>query len=55
MGEGQLIIGRNQGSYVLEVYLGLTVIYWLMTLIIEKVFKEIEKKLSAGKKLVTAA
>lgn len=54
MGEGQLLIGRNQGSYVLEVYLALTAIYWVLTLIIEKAFKELEKKLSKGKKLVTS-
>lgn len=54
MGEGQLLIGRNQGSYVLEVYLALTLIYWLLTLIIEKAFKELEKSLSKGKKPVTS-
>lgn len=54
MGEGQLLIGRNQGSYVLEVYLALTLIYWLLTLVIEKAFKELEKSLSKGKKPVTS-
>lgn len=54
MGEGQLLIGRNQGSYVLEIYLALTLIYWLLTLVIEKTFKELEKRLSKGKKLVTS-
>lgn len=54
MGEGQLLIGRNQGSYVLETYLALTLIYWLLTLVIEKAFKELEKRLSKGKKPVTS-
>lgn len=53
MGEGQLLIGRNQGSYVLETYLALTILYWILTIVIEKIFKELEKKLSKGRKLVT--
>lgn len=36
MGKGQLIIGQNQGSYSLEVYLALFVLYWALTLLIEK-------------------
>jgi L-cystine transport system permease protein len=54
MGEGQMLIGRNQGSYVLEVYLALTVIYWILTVIIEKAFKKLEQNLTKGKKMVTA-
>ncbi len=54
MGEGQLLIGRNQGSYVLEIYLALTIIYWLMTLVIEGVFKKLENRLSRGRKALTS-
>lgn len=54
MGEGQLLIGRNQGSYVLETYLALTILYWFLTVVIEKAFKELEKNLSRGKKLITS-
>lgn len=36
MGKGQLIIGQNQGSYSLEVYLALFILYWLLTILIEK-------------------
>lgn len=35
MGKGQLIIGINQGSYSLEVYLALFLLYWGLILIIE--------------------
>lgn len=36
MGKGQLIIGQNQGSYSLEVYLALFILYWVLTILIEK-------------------
>lgn len=45
MGKGQLIIGLHHGSYVLETYLALTVLYWLLTFLIEKSFGWIEKRL----------
>ena len=54
MGEGQMLIGRNQGSYVLETYLALTILYWILTLVIEKAFGAIERKLSKGKKVLTS-
>lgn len=55
MGKGQLIIGTNQGSYNLEIYLALFVIYWVMTVVIEKGFRALEKKLSKGKKMISTA
>lgn len=45
MGKGQLIIGLRQGSYTLETYLALTIIYWLLVLIIEKSFRALERRL----------
>jgi L-cystine transport system permease protein len=54
MGEGQMLIGRNQGSYVLETYLAMTLIYWILTVVIEKAFHKIEANLTKGRKLVTA-
>ena len=52
MGKGQWIIGMNQGSYSLEVYLALFVIYWVLTILIEKSFGRLELSLSKGKKIV---
>lgn len=49
MGKGQLIIGMNQGSYSLEVYLALFVLYWCMTILLEKAFGKLEKTLSKGR------
>lgn len=54
MGKGQLIIGYNQGSYSLEVYLALFILYWILTILIEKFFGALERFLTKGKKLVAS-
>lgn len=50
MGQGQLMIGINHGSYGLEVYIALALIYWSLTLILEKTFGMLESVLARGKK-----
>lgn len=55
MGKGQLIIGQNFGSYGLEIYLALAIIYWVMTVVIEKGFGRLEQHLSKGKKILSAS
>ena len=55
VGQGNRIIGRYQGSYTLEVYLALAILYWIMTILIQKFFGAIEKKLSKGKRALTTA
>lgn len=55
VGQGNRIIGRYQGSYTLEVYLALAALYWIMTIMIQKLFGAVEKKLSRGKKGLTTA
>ena len=52
MGRGQWIIGMNNGSYSLEVYLALFLVYWVLTILIEYVFRQVERQLSRGKKIV---
>lgn len=54
MGQGTLIIARNFGSYSLETYLALTIIYWSMTLLIEQLFHRLEQSFSKGKKTISA-
>lgn len=49
MGKGQLIIGNHYGAYALETYIALALIYWGMTVFIEKVFALCEAELSKGK------
>jgi L-cystine transport system permease protein len=50
LGAGNLIIARNYGSYTLEIYIALTMIYWGMALLCEKFFFALEKWLSHHKK-----
>lgn len=52
MGAGNLIISRNYGGYALETYIALAIVYWSLTLIIENVFKLLEKRFSKGRKNV---
>jgi L-cystine transport system permease protein len=49
MGQGTLIISRNFGSYGLETYIALAIIYWILTIIIERSFLKLEGYLSRGK------
>lgn len=55
MGQGTLIISRNYGAYALETYIALALVYWLVTLAIERAFARIERRLSLGRKGVGAA
>jgi L-cystine transport system permease protein len=52
MGKGTLIISKNFGAYALETYIALALIYWTLTLIIEKSFDFIENSLSRGKRSI---
>lgn len=49
MGKGNLIISLNFGAYALETYVALAIIYWVLTILIEQLFKVLEKKLAKGK------
>lgn len=55
MGSGNLIISRNYGAYALETYIALAIIYWGLTLLIENLFKFLEKQFSRGRRSVNAA
>jgi L-cystine transport system permease protein len=50
MGQGTLIISRNYGAYGLETYIALALIYWAVTIIMERSFRALEKRLSRGKR-----
>lgn len=52
MGKGNLIISLNFGGYALETYIALAIIYWVLTIIFERLFKVIEKQFSKGRKTV---
>jgi len=53
MGQGNLIIARNYGSYGLETWITLAIIYWAVTIIIERSFIFLEKRLSRGRRSVS--
>lgn len=46
MGGANLLVGRNYGNFALEAYVAVTLIYWLIVLAIELLFKLIEKRLA---------
>ncbi len=50
MGKGNLIISMNFGGYALETYIALAIIYWVLTILLEQLFKRIEKHFSKGRK-----
>jgi len=52
MGQGSLIIARNFGAYGLETWIALALIYWGITVIIERGFLFLEKRLSRGRRSV---
>jgi len=52
MGQGTLIIARNFGSYGLETWVALALIYWGITIIIERGFRALEKHFSRGRRSV---
>lgn len=52
MGKGNLFVSVNYGAYALETYIALAVIYWTLTIVIEQLFKQIEKNLSKGRSTV---
>ena len=53
LGKGNLIIAHNYGSFVLEVYLAMAIIYWSVTIVLEKSFFHLEDYLLNRKKIRT--
>ena len=48
IGKGNLIIAQNYGAYGIEIYLACMIIYWLMSIGIEKAFGLLEQRLDKG-------
>ena len=49
VGKANLIIAANYNSHSLEIFIALAVIYWILSILIEKVFALLEKLFSKGK------
>lgn len=52
MGKAELIISSNYNAHALEIYLGLSIIYWVLSIIIEQIFLKLEKIFSKGKQVI---
>lgn len=55
MGKANLIIAGNYNSHALEIYIGLSIIYWVLSILIEQFFLKLEKVFSKGKKNLKTA
>ncbi|MHB8062627.1 MAG: ABC transporter permease subunit [Ruminiclostridium sp.] len=55
MGKASLIIAGNFNAHALETYIALSIIYWVISIIIEQLFLKIENALSKGKQVVKAS
>lgn len=51
MGKASLIIAGRINAHALETYLSLSIIYWVISIIIEQLFFKLEKIFSKGKQL----
>lgn len=49
VGKANLIIANNYNTHALEIYIALAVIYWVISIAIEKSFSLLEKTFSKGK------
>ena len=52
VGKANLIIANNYGTHTLEIYIALAVIYWVLSISIEKIFALLEKAFSKGKQSI---
>ncbi|WP_042357289.1 amino acid ABC transporter permease [Bacillus rubiinfantis] len=52
MGKASLIIDGRFNAHALETYLALSIIYWVVSVIIEQVFLRLEKAFSKGKQVI---
>ncbi len=50
MGQGALIIARGFGAWSLETYLAAAIVYWALTVAIEKAAGALEQRLSRGRR-----
>lgn len=52
MGKANLIIAANLNAHALEIYIALSIIYWVLSIAIEQLFFTLEKAFSKGKQLI---
>ncbi len=52
MGKANMIIASNYNSHALEIYIALSIIYWVLSIVIEQFFLKLEKLFGKGKQVV---
>lgn len=52
MGKANMIIASNYNSHTLEIYIALSIIYWVLSIAIEQFFFWLEKWFSKGKQVI---
>lgn len=52
VGKANLIIAANYNTHALEIFIALAIIYWVLSILIEKSFEKIEKVFSKGKQTI---
>lgn len=52
MGKANLIISNNYNTHALETFIGLSIIYWSISIIVEQLFNKFEKNLSRVKVVI---
>lgn len=52
VGKANLIIANNYGTHTLEIFIALAVIYWILSIVIEKSFAKLEQLFSKGSRLL---
>ncbi|WP_062105964.1 amino acid ABC transporter permease [Bacillus niameyensis] len=52
MGKANMIIASNYNSHALEIYIALSIIYWVLSIAIEQFFLKLEKLFSKGKQVI---
>lgn len=55
MGKASLIIDGRFNAHALETYLALSMIYWVISIVIEQLFLKLEKVFSKGKQVIKTA
>ena len=52
VGKANLIIAANYNTHALEIFIALAIVYWVLSILIEKSFEKIEKVFSKGKQTI---
>lgn len=55
VGKAELIIAANYNTHALEVYVALAIIYWVLSIVIEQFFLQVERWFGKGKRMLSVS